>query len=146
MYQFIYQCMYQFMYQCMYQCIYISFPSVIGFHPPYLPVYYVVKFKHLRDINFHPSSINATVFFHPTIPNFRNSVAFFFFNVPRLRPFVLLARCRWKSVRGHWWNDTDRGKLRYQPENLLPHCHLLDQKESHIDQTGTEPETSCFKP
>jgi hypothetical protein len=36
-----------------------------------------------------------------------------FWKVPRLRPFVLLVQHVDEVSMEHWWNDTDRGKLKY---------------------------------
>jgi hypothetical protein len=37
----------------------------------------------------------------------------------------------------HWWNDTDRGKLKYWERNLF-HCDCVDHK-SHTDGPENEP-------
>ena len=40
----------------------------------------------------------------------------------------------------HWWNDTDRGKLKYWERNLSQ-CHFVQHK-SHMDWLGIEPNKS----
>jgi hypothetical protein len=41
----------------------------------------------------------------------------------------------WMSME-HWWNDTDRGILKYWEKNLS-HTHFIHHK-SHMDWTGIE--------
>jgi hypothetical protein len=43
-----------------------------------------------------------------------------FWKVPVLRPFVLV-RATWKMKVSmeDWWNDTDRGKLKYWERNII---------------------------
>jgi len=41
---------------------------------------------------------------------------------------------------GHWWNDTDRGKLKYW-ERKLSQCHFFHH-QSHTDWPGIEPPVS----
>jgi hypothetical protein len=37
----------------------------------------------------------------------------------------------------HWWNDTDRGKLKYWEKNLSQY-HFVHHK-THMDRPGIEP-------
>jgi hypothetical protein len=37
----------------------------------------------------------------------------------------------------HWWNDTDRRKVKYSDKNL-PQCHFVHHK-SHINRPRIEP-------
>jgi hypothetical protein len=45
----------------------------------------------------------------------------FCFKGPRLRAFFLVIKCVIKME--HWWNVTDRGKLKYSDKEL-PQCHI----------------------
>ena len=70
-------------------------------------------------------SKNVKLLFHPTLPDF----------LPRLLPFVLVrATCRWEISMEHWWNDTDKGKLKCSEKNLSL-CQSVHQK-SRRDSPG----------
>jgi hypothetical protein len=68
-------------------------------------------------------------YFCPMLPDFRKSVAFW--KVPRLHPFVLLAKSNMKMSVGHWWDNTDRGKLKYWGEKKPVPVPLCPQQTSH---------------
>jgi len=46
----------------------------------------------------------------------------------------VIAMCKWSIL---WWNDTDKGKLKYR-KKTLSRCHLFRHK-SHMHRSGIEP-------
>jgi hypothetical protein len=66
--------------------------------------------------------LKVKALFYPMFLDFRKSAAFF--NVPRLRPFVLLLRV--KSMK-HRSNYINRGKTKYSDENKSQ-CQFVHHK------------------
>jgi hypothetical protein len=65
---------------------------------------------------------------YPTLPDFRNSIAFGVFLGLGVCPST--KNTQYMSTE-RWWNDNDGGKLKYGEKNLSQ-CHLVQQKY-HMD-------------
>jgi hypothetical protein len=65
---------------------------------------------------------------HPTLPDFRNSIAFGVFLGSGVCPS---AKNTQNTSTERWWNNDDRGKLNYCEKNLSRR-HLVQQKY-HMD-------------
>jgi hypothetical protein len=48
--------------------------------------------------------------------------------------YIALMKDEWYVSMVHWWNDNERGKLKY-PEKTLSQCHFVHHK-SHTDWPG----------
>jgi hypothetical protein len=73
------------------------------------------------------------VLFYATLAVFRKAVAVW--NVPRLRPFILLitAVCTYMEMNiEYWWNNKDWGRKRNNSEKTLSQCYFVRNK-SHKD-------------
>ena len=75
------------------------------------------------------------LFFHPMLPDFRKSTAFW--KVPQRSP--ICPSCRWKMRMGHLRNTTDRGKRKYW-EKHLSQCHFFH----HISHRVTSARNLAF--
>jgi len=92
-----------------------------------------VHYGHIFLFNLLQTLCEST-FLSNAPPNTRKNIAFFF-NVPRLHPFVLPSSIETKLSMKHWWNDTDRGKPNFW--NLSQ--FYLVRHESIMGWAGIEP-------